>query len=50
MVEIYLEKIKDLLDISKTDVKIRENKSKGIYLQDITEEYVASTGEAIRFF
>jgi kinesin family protein 5 len=38
------------LDISKTDVKIRENKSKGIYLQDITEEYVASTAEANRFF
>ena len=42
MVEIYMEKIKDLFDISKNDIKIREKQGKGIYMQDVTEEYVAS--------
>jgi kinesin family protein 5 len=36
MVEIYMEKIRDLLDSSKVDLKIRENKTKGIYIQDVT--------------
>lgn len=32
IVEIYMEKIRDLLDISKSNLKVRENKGKGIYL------------------
>ncbi len=37
MVEIYMEKIKDLLDTTKSDLKIREKAGKGIYIQDVTE-------------
>lgn len=40
-----MQKIRDLLDSSKTDLKIRENKAKGVYMQDVTEEYVASPAE-----
>lgn len=37
MVEIYMEKIRDLLDPSKVDLRLRENKSRGVYIQDVTE-------------
>ena len=40
IVEIYNEKIRDLLDISKTDLKVREDKLRGVYVQDATEHYV----------
>lgn len=61
IVEIYMEKIRDLLDISKKNLKVREDKNKGwflqlilqllfkifhvnitsgVYIQDVTEEYV----------
>ena len=40
MIEIYMEKIKDLLDPTKTNLKIHEDKIKGIYIQDVTEMYV----------
>lgn len=45
IVEIYMEKIKDLLDLSKDNLMIREDKIKGIYIQDVTEVYVASPEE-----
>jgi kinesin family protein 5 len=32
MIEIYMEKIKDLLDSTKTNLKIHEDKVKGIYI------------------
>jgi hypothetical protein len=35
-----MEKIRDLLDISKTDLKIRENK-KGSYVENLTEAYIS---------
>ena len=34
-----MEKIRDLLDISKTDLKIRENKQ-GPYIENVTEAYI----------
>lgn len=37
MSEIYNERIKDLLDPSKDNLKIHEEKGKGVYIQDITE-------------
>ena len=37
MIEIYMEKIRDLLEPSKTDLKIREDKKRGIYIEDIME-------------
>ncbi len=37
MLEIYCEKIRDLIDTSNIDLKIRENKIKGLYIQDLFE-------------
>ena len=41
--EIYQEKLKDLLDTSKTNLNIREEKSKGVYIENLTEEDAYST-------
>ena len=41
MIEIYMEKIKDLLCPDKTNLKIREDKARGVYIEDVTEQYVA---------
>lgn len=48
-VEIYLEKIRDLLDEHrlKVNLTIREDKIKGIYIAGVTEEYVTSPEETI---
>lgn len=35
VIEIYMEKIRDLLNPSKSDLKIREDKTRGIYIQVI---------------
>ncbi|OMJ90622.1 hypothetical protein SteCoe_7021 [Stentor coeruleus] len=40
--EIYLEKIKDLLDISKTNLKVHEDKTRGVFIAELTERYVAT--------
>lgn len=45
--EIYNEKIQDLLDTSKQNLAIKEDKNRGIYVQDATEIYVNS-GEEMR--
>ena len=37
MLEIYCEKIRDLIDTSNIDLKIRENKVRGLYIQDLFE-------------
>ena len=46
-IEIYMEKIRDLLDNNrvKTNLTIREDKIKGVYIVDVTEEYVTSNEE-----
>lgn len=41
-VEIYNEKIKDLLDPSKTNLQIHENKQLGVHVAGMTETYVGS--------
>ena len=45
MVEIYMEKIRDLIDPTKTDLKIREEKSKGVFIENVTEFSVSEEGE-----
>lgn len=45
MVEIYMEKIRDLLDITKNKLKIRECKAKGIYIENVTEQIVIEEAE-----
>lgn len=43
--EIYMERIRDLLDPSKDNLPIHEEKSRGVYVKDLTEEYVGSIEE-----
>ena len=43
--EIYMEKIKDLLDVKKTNLQVKEDKVKGLYIQDATEVYVSNSDE-----
>jgi len=45
MVELYMEKLRDLLDVSKSDLKIRSDKKKGIYIEDLTENYISEPEE-----
>jgi kinesin family member 5 len=40
--ELYLEKICDLTDIEKKGLKIRENRNRGIYIQNLSENFVSS--------
>jgi kinesin family member 5 len=46
-IEIYMEKIRDLLDDNrvKVNLTIREDKIKGVYIVDVTEVYVTSNEE-----
>jgi kinesin family protein 5 len=41
MIEIYMERIRDLLDITKDNLKVHEEKNKGVYLGDLTEHYIS---------
>eukprot|EP01104_Vermistella_antarctica_P016322 TRINITY_DN553_c1_g3_i1.p1 TRINITY_DN553_c1_g3~~TRINITY_DN553_c1_g3_i1.p1 ORF type:complete len:1136 (+),score=354.11 TRINITY_DN553_c1_g3_i1:295-3702(+) len=43
--EIYMERIKDLLDSSKGSLQVREDKSKGIWIEGATEVYVSEENE-----
>ena len=45
IVEIYNERIRDLLDPTKTNLKIREDPQKGIYIQDLTERFIGDESE-----
>ena len=47
MIEIYREKIRDLLEPSKTNLQIHEDKNKGIFIADVTEEYVTDEVEVL---
>lgn len=42
MIEIYMEKIKDLIDPSKENLKIHEDKLKRVYIPDLAERYIVS--------
>jgi len=44
-VEIYLERIRDLLEPSRKNLQVREDPSKGIYVDGMSEKYVNSTEE-----
>ena len=41
MVEIYMEKIRDLIDPSKDNLRIHEEKGKGVYIQDVEEIFIS---------
>lgn len=43
--EIYMERIKDLLNPRNDNLPIHEDKAKGVYVKGLTEEYVSSAQE-----
>ncbi|XP_029943605.1 kinesin-1 heavy chain-like [Salarias fasciatus] len=45
--EIYLEKIKDLLDVSKTNLSVHEDKNRVPYVKGCTERFVCSPEEVM---
>jgi kinesin family protein 5 len=45
IVEIYMEKIKDLLAPEKINLRIREDRARGVYIEDLTESYVAQESD-----
>jgi len=47
LVEIYMEKIRDLFNTSKVDLKVREDKARGIYLDGVEEIYISCPEEAL---
>jgi kinesin family protein 5 len=36
LVELYMEKLRDLLDSNKIDLKIRSDKKRGVFIEDLT--------------
>ncbi|KAI4350005.1 hypothetical protein L6164_010538 [Bauhinia variegata] len=48
MVEIYMEKVRDLFDLSKDNIQIKESKSLGIILPGATEITVLDPAEALQ--
>ena len=45
MMEIYMERIKDLIDIDRVNLNIREDKNRGNFVEDLSEHYVSSEEE-----
>lgn len=46
-VEIYLERVRDLLHPAKSNLSIREDPQKGIYVEGMSEVYVASVDQVM---
>jgi kinesin family member 5 len=44
MVEIYMEKIRDLLLPQNDNLKVHEEKGKGVYIADLSAEYISEEG------
>jgi kinesin family protein 5 len=36
LVELYMEKLRDLIDLNKSDLKIRSDKKRGVFIEDLT--------------
>ena len=47
MIEIYQEKIRDLFDVSRVNLNIREDSIKGIYVDGATERYVGAPNDVL---
>ncbi|CAN4108699.1 unnamed protein product [Withania somnifera] len=48
MVEIYMEKVRDLFDLSKDNIQIKESKVHGIVLNGATEVAISNPAEALQ--
>lgn len=46
--EIYNEKINDLLDINKTNMQIKEDRMRGVFVHNLTEIVVRSPSEMLK--
>ena len=44
-VEIYMEKIRDLLQIDNENLRLRESPTKGVFLEGVTERYIGVEDE-----
>ncbi|GKC43876.1 kinesin-like protein KIN-1 [Tanacetum coccineum] len=49
MVEIYMERVRDLFDLSKDNIQIKEQKGHGILLSGVTEMLISDGEEALKF-
>ncbi|KAL1535115.1 serine/threonine-protein kinase KIN2 [Salvia divinorum] len=47
MVEIYMERVRDLFDRSKDNLQIKENKMQGIFVNGVTEISISDSAEAL---
>lgn len=45
MMEIYMERIKDLIQTDRVNLNIREDKNRGNFVEDLSEHYVSSEEE-----
>ncbi|CAL1393585.1 unnamed protein product [Linum trigynum] len=48
MVEIYMEKVRDLFDLSKDNLVIKQNKDHEMLVSGVTEIHLSDTGEALQ--
>ncbi|KAL4569280.1 hypothetical protein LXL04_024916 [Taraxacum kok-saghyz] len=48
MVEIYMERVRDLFDLSKDNIQIKEHKGNGILLSGVTEILILDGEEALK--
>lgn len=49
MMQIYNEKISDLIDVQKSNLEVRESKTIGIYVDNLTLKYVDSEDELFKW-
>ncbi|XP_073132604.1 kinesin-like protein KIN-1 isoform X3 [Henckelia pumila] len=47
MVEIYMERVRDLFDLSKDNLQIKESREQGIFVSGVTEILVSDSAEAL---
>jgi kinesin family protein 5 len=50
VVEIYLEKIRDLLEPTNLNLKIRSQPKRGTFIEGVTEVFVASREELMNYY
>lgn len=43
-----MEKLRDLIDSNKSDLKIRSDKKRGVFIEDLTENYISSPEEVYK--
>jgi len=49
-IEIYMEKVRDLLNPANDNLNVREDKRRGVYIQDVQEPYATSAEDVFHYF